>query len=809
MNFNPNTPDTLGLELRPTVEADVVLTSPVNGQSVKFTAQATETIEQCAIFLPTVNELAVWELEVYNVASTPNLGIITTVCLPTQDARNTNAWAQFDDASGNNSVDIWQAIDSYPDVLFRGAGAFFNSGVPIDNDELIYPQYGQSLDYAARFGSVIGVAANKQITSVRLKAYCQEYIDIAFVAGMSITPYLLIAGVPYYADKVAVPEQSGGYLVTAEWNVNPATGCSWVNADLDQFDDLTVGSTSGAGWLVDATGSSNNLATILQAWLEIDTTNDAIDVRYAKGCLEPNQPGWWTFDLVDPTTGVLGWSKTATFDMIATLRRRSAKGRIGWRYLAGDIGASHMESHDIDFQVETQLLRSIGDASGKAFAFILIDDLGNVSQDSQPYASADGDYQFDLGIERDWSRVSTTQTLTQEFTTVGADTYAWVRIMARLESGVATEPLTVKVVNGANVQQGVTITFQPTDLVSPRTEYQMLEGTIGPTALSAATQYRFVIESAAAVDEGWHVQVLSPYPDAAANTPAGAGDATFGGTTDALTVGVTRWEELDAVVTIATQPTAPAGFAGVTTVGTEVCDEFVTLSWTATDVSADAGFFLQYEIDYSSDGGVTWERIREITDELVETTEHHEAKRNTLASYRIRVRRTDYSASDWSATVTATPIMTCCGYILTTDAAPALTYWVDYTGPDNETEPLQRVSMQQYHGRDHSVGHHNLEWQGLTFTRTLVIGSEGIVAGNNTPNATGLTEEEVFANLLAFLPSKGSDIPYICLLDQDGNRWFVSMELGRWMHSGFGNVYMADAKFTTVTDVPFPFDAVV
>jgi hypothetical protein len=802
-NFNPNAPETLGVELRPTVESSVVLTTPVRAAAMQFTATVTENITQASVYLSTVNLFSTWELEIYNVASLGDLETTVTACMPAQDVRNKNAWAQFDDGSGNNSVNIWQAIDSYPDALYRGKGAFFNSGVPIDNNELIYPQYGRSLDYACRFDGVNGASGSKRIVSIKLMAYAQQYIDLAFVAGMRITPYLLIDGVPYYGTPVDAPETAGGKLIEGYWPVNPATGCSWIAEDLDQFDHV-FGGDSGAGWLIDATGSSNNLSTILQGWLEVETTNDLIDQRYAKGCLRPEAPGWWTFDLVSPISGDPFFAKTDDFVMAATLRQRREDGKIGWRYLAGDVDASNFQGRETTFTVEKQLLRSIDDENQRIFALLLINEDNEVSVDSQPYASIDGDRQLDLGIDDDWPAVSAGYTIEQEITTVGADAYGWVRAMVKLDPGPVSEPLTIKLVNGADVQQGTTLTIQPGEVERPGTSYHTVEGSIGAPSLLAATQYRLIFESDAANGLGWRVQTLSAFLEGGTSrVPPGVGAATWGGDVDAAVFNTVRHDEIDLVCTIATQPDPPEGLLADVDDGVVACDEFVTLSWEPTDLTF---WFMRYEIDYSYDAGVTWERIGEITNESVSELEHREAKRNVLGSYRIRVRRLDWSCSEWSDIETATPVMDCCGYVLTSNAAPELTLWADDLGPERTTRPEQRVELQRYYGRNHAGGHHSLEWDGVSFTRTLVLGSEGVVAGNETPDAEAASEDEIYGALTAFLPSKGASLPYVCVLDQNGNRWFCSMDLGLWQHGTPGNVYTADVTFTTVTDVPSPID---
>jgi hypothetical protein len=432
-------------------------------------------------------------------------------------------------------------------------------------------------------------------------------------------------------------------------------------------------------------------------------------------------------------------------------------------------------------------------------AFLLIDDLGNTSDDSQPYAHCNDDDVPALGIDETWTLVNSAQEVWQEITTVGADDYTWVRALVRLEATDADGDLTIRLTNGAGVQTGPTLTIAPDDLVEPRDAWQIVEGPFGGN-IGAATQRQIRCASTATPGSGWRVQVLSPQlVGTLGGPPADVGDATFGGTVDAAWIDGARQEDLDACLIAQTQPDAPADFLA-SAIGETDCVDGVSLSWTATALGAD---FLRYEVDRNDDG--VWRRIANITDESVEAMEDWESLRNATVLYRIRVRRADQAPSDWSSEESAIPTMSCCGYFIATNVDPSLNTWAD-----DDVEGVREYDfnadeeVRYFQGRDYPIQFGGIEKRGLSFETSLLLAAEGGQGGTVQAATPGLA---VFDRIRAFNPSEsGAGLPYVALLTQDGDRIYAALTIKSATRREPGGAYSIVVGVQQVGVVPTPVD---
>lgn len=801
--LNPYYPDTLGIEWAPTIEAATVIDGPAKAAGATLTAQATEDIEAISVFLPDLTRNvgdSGFEVEVYDRANLGSHGLSAAAFVPGSDASNFGTYAFGGFAPAGTNVDTYRGIDSYPAALFSGKGTWPNSGQPIDNDELTFGLFGAAHESSYRFAGIAGTTGTKRITKVTLRARVQMYVFEADRSGLNITPFLLINGVHYWGPASASSgEYPGGRLVEASWTANPESGCSWKASDLDDFD--TGGGASSAGWQVASTGSANKLASILQGWIEVEYTDDAVDPRVAVGCVHPTARGWVHIDLVNPTTGA-PWAKAAGSDYLIVLRRRTGSGSVAWRYLAAEFVPPGPGSVAVAYAPIAQILAAVGDDPlPRTYAWALhIDGSGAVSADSSPYASIDGDIEPTLGIDSPWTLVHAGSSVTQEFTVPGAGPYGWARAVVRQETATVDGDLTLTLLDpvGTPVGAPIVVTSDDLDPTRPRTVWQIIEGSFGSNALTPADQYRIEATSPATSGTGWAVQVLSTYlVGGLTNPPSDIGDATWDGSTDAARITAVRHDELDAAITLATFPDPPADLVADLTIFDD-CREWVTLTWDPTAV-ADGGGFLRYEIDRSDDA-LTWARIAYIGDESETTFDDHEARRERANYYRIRVRRVDHAASDWaSAPDAAIPEMACCGYIITSNVDPEIEVWADDIGPGRTTKPLNKVTYRRFAGRKYQIGFHSLEFAGVSFARRLLLAALGGHGGTVETTTPG---QRTFDPILDLMPSRGAAVPYLCVLSSDGDRWFASMEVGDLVSEGAGGGYIADVTFTEVTDIP-------
>lgn len=809
MTFNPYRPDTLGCEWFPTVESDQFLNSAAVAGAVGFTATADETIDSVRLFVGKLGNLlgSGWEVEVYDRAA---LGVATTsvtAFVPTYTDANHQRGAFYYNAVTNPTgvapVDgnVSDGLNNYPDPLYIGKGIWPNTGGEVFNDRYLFSLLGMGYSALFKFGGISGVATGKRISRVTVAAYTGLFWGYQLIAPCAVTPFVVVGGVRRDGAK-QTNDSMEPMLVTHDWPANPVTGCSWTSDEVDGFDDPGDPSTY-AGWIVDATNNGNNLSVIYQGWLEVETTDDVTDPRLAVGCLHPTRIGWADVPLASPVDGS-PWAKTNGTEYLIVARRRSGEGMIGWRYLDRPAGyAGSMRGRDVRFASDSLILADVSSVEqDRQYALILMD--GSTSSvDSQPYASVDGDLETSLGIDDQWCTVDVDTTVAQAFTTVGADTYSWVRALVRVQAGDTVAPLIVEVTTAGGTPIGSALTVWPDDLVDPKTGWQVVEGDLGAVALSAATSYRIRFTSNATPGSGWQVQTLSPYlAGGLAQPPADVADVTAGGATDFAVIDGITHTELDLAATVATQPDPPAGFTAVA-VDPVPCYQNVTLEWDPTSV-VDGGGFGQYEIERSDTRDPVWRRIREISSESVTTTEVTELRRNVATTFRIRVRRADQSASDWTTATPVTAAMTCCGYVLSSDVLPDLALWADdVSDGERTTTQVNTSTLVQLSGRPYQFAVHDLDYRGVTFTRTLILAALGAQGG--TPE---LTEpgDRTFADLIAWIPSRGGTVPYVAVADQNGDLWLCSVDVSTRRVVAVGGAHMAEVTFVEVTDTPEPID---
>lgn len=808
--FNPNSPSTLGPEWAPSIRAAVGLKSAGISGAFLLHAQATETIDALYVYLSAVANLdddrgSGWEVEVYQAADLGVLGRSVTEHVPTATVFNRDAfaWGAFaPSGTPPGSLDLHLGIDSYPSQLYAGKGTWPNSGQPVDNDEFLFPIYGLGCEAAFRFTGIQGTLTGKRITRVKLAAYVQEYVAKGVQnAGCQITPFLVIDGQRVNGEtETKSGERAGGHYLEVSWWVNPVTKGSWTVDDVEEFD--AAGGTSAAGWSIAPTGSANDLPAILQGWFVIETTDELTDPREAVGVLTDSDArlGWNRISLAAPGGGA--WAKTQGTTYLVLMRRRYGKGSVSWRYLdSGSVPpVEHLTPADVTISPDTGFPAGWSTAGQtKLPAFLLSTSGGTTSVDSQPYAHAGGDEIAALGVDAQWTTVDASQEVWQEFTTVGAGDYTWVRALVRLPGLDADAPLTIRLTDGAGVQTGPTLTVQPSDLVEPRNAWQIIEGQFGGT-VGAATQRQIRCGSTATPGSGWQVQVLSTQlVGTLGGPPSDVGVASFDGTTDAAWIGGVRRVELDACVVAQTQPDAPQGFSAAP-VGETDCIDGIMLSWTPTTLGSE---FLRYEIDRNDDG--EWRRIAEITTESVDALTDWESVRNAPAAYRMRVRRADNAPSVWTDEATATATMGCCGYVLASNLEPALNMWAD-DAVDGEREYDFNADdeVRFFQGRDYPVVFSGLERRGVSFDTTLLLAAEGGRGGTDAATTPGLSE---FDRLRAFTTAEsGAGLPYVAVLTRDGDRIFASLTIKKGLRQEPGGAYSVTVTVREVGVVPTPVD---
>lgn len=314
-----------------------------------------------------------------------------------------------------------------------------------------------------------------------------------------------------------------------------------------------------------------------------------------------------------------------------------------------------------------------------------------------------------------------------------------------------------------------------------------------PTALLAGTTY-YVIAGADAGNNVWGTW----YALLADTWTAGVG--SYRGTTEtAFDFAGVADVSADYFATLATIPDPPVPTASSVPVelpgdGTD-CSldayEGVEVSWV---VSPDALVTVTEVQRYDSLTG-SWDTVAYVEQDTptLEWTDLEPAQ-NIANDYRVRFVRDTGEASEWSATVTATPIAGWCGLVFVSNHDPS--QGVGYTWPTpNEWEfpdADQLVTFPLY-GRDGVAAFLPTETLGDRFTANVIVNAV------TTPATPGRAVFDLLVDL-----SRDSALPYVAVLDENGRRWYAVLAVPSGNRREPGALYVAPVQVTTVSLTPAP-----
>lgn len=816
-NYNPDTPCALGVQWQPTRELALTMRGELEAYGFVLNSSATETIERIQLGLIGIRDPlqeAGIELEIYSLGTYPDVDISTATFRPGEDVF-------VDEVHGWNGASRDDVGPFYVYINEAAPVPDNYQGRAIPDRDFLFPIFGGAMEYSCRFAGLTGAYSSEMITSLTLYTLVSELVAKKLVTGATFVPYLELNGTRHMADqKTVVGERPGGWLIKSQWTYNPETGCSWKVADLEDFDDSVVGAAGSFGWVVKATGSANNLPCIFQSYLTIESL--ATDPRLATGCLFPSQTaprffGWNTVDLFQ-LDGTPDWPKVNGQDYLFVIRRRNGEGYGIQRVLVDDdmrLIEPDWHRRRIGLSQRTLTVLTVKDANDDTITnqvpALIMETGAGVSLDSQPYLSIDDDGGPGAPFDNDWTRVHSGQELQQEITTPGAGTeYAYFKTLVAVEDVEPADDLIVDLIApGPVILQTITITYQ--DLQSPQTLFQTFETLFGPEILGAGQFILHFHSAGSTPGEGWRVQVVSTLLQSELGGPvAGSEEATFNSDVDALTVGATRYVELDAVASIHTIPDPPEDFAVTVVDGGHPagCWEFVRINWSQGAISDCSLGLLRFDIERSTDGGVTWKRMAAPTNIAVEEFDDYEAPRNKESSYRMRARRQDGAFSVWTTPIAVTPQMTCCGFLLTTNESPDRSLWFTDVGQRSWTHG-PTPELQRYFGRHHGVAWGSLEEDGDAFTLNLLVGAEGGLVGTQ-PVPTADVGRQAFQDLLILAsaevdPTTGAKFTpsYVAVCDEKGNVWYASLSVTDTTYDALsGDTHTARVLVREVTDEP-------
>ena len=206
----------------------------------------------------------------------------------------------------------------------------------------------------------------------------------------------------------------------------------------------------------------------------------------------------------------------------------------------------------------------------------------------------------------------------------------------------------------------------------------------------------------------------------------------------------------------------------------------------------------------------TWKTIMKATNQGLLTFNDYEARVAILTSYRIRKVNVLEFAGPWSATFSSTiaaPGVTATSvgandhvWIFTTNSvqsgASNLAYCLGWEGEVHESFNFPEAAGQTFqtmYGRDYVTAFRPTERGGTNFSRNLLVQAAAI-------------SPETLEDFTSLRNMAWVNVPFICLRDEDGNRWFANVSVPNGDVQRDRRLYMAPVAIVEVTDTPTPVD---
>lgn len=220
--------------------------------------------------------------------------------------------------------------------------------------------------------------------------------------------------------------------------------------------------------------------------------------------------------------------------------------------------------------------------------------------------------------------------------------------------------------------------------------------------------------------------------------------------------------------------------------------------------------FGSYEIQRMDTVDTDWQTIMLATDPAQVVFNDYEARVGILTSYRIRSVNLYDFVGPWSSTVTNT--ITTPGvvgkligpdtYVLMFSSnerqsgAINLAYAQAFEGDVEENFSFPEAGftqLQAMYDRDYFTAFRPLERGGDQFIRNILVQAAAI-------------PPETLADFVSLRDMAWDTVPYVCVRDEDGNKWLATVVVptGKVVH--FRKLYMAEVRIIETTDTPSPVD---
>lgn len=714
-----------------------------------------------------------------------------------------------------SAANLWQSIDEWPpdytDYVLWGT----NASVDFQFASAAYSGGGRILHVALELVDRWGISA----------------IGTATDAARRLVVSVVIGGTAYNAVAKVMPNNaadgSTGRTLWTLGEINPSTTLPWTAADIALFDSTTefrlARQTADAG-------------QVQVAAARLVIIRETAERRLAVGRVTANELGTtertWSSEIVlRSPAGVVNWSKASATTYAVTLRQadlgpdlnpaspntllcslvEAASGEspaaVQALALTGSIPTVFL---DANASLTSPQLSTDAAVPGQLLPLLFRTTAPATSADGQPYATVEP------------VPVYTGSGSTQgEITSTVADDFKSLLLVCGYDLAPPSAPL---LVNVRRRSDNVSVAQLVLDHADPQVTATggvgagaVCELTTDPEALFplAITQYYLDFTSTTPAANRWVVGLLAGVGTGGSPlTNADIDPATFGGATDvADPIGGVAASALDFApgdfAALLTAPVdAPGSFAATADVdpieapGDCALDgvPFVELTWTGPSpaLGADFGY---YQLQRLGTDGSTWEDIAVITDEDVVEFADYEGRLGVEECYRARTFRSDGASSFWTDTECATAPTAGCGYTFTTNEAPELNVaYADVYDRVAEREyafaEADEVVLRTMLGRDYHVAFRPLAHRGVAFSRLLLIGAlTAPVAGVGPPAVDALRQ-------LA-----RATVSYVCVRDNDGNRWYGSIAVPSLTARQPAQLHRATLRFVETTATPSAPDA--
>ena len=234
---------------------------------------------------------------------------------------------------------------------------------------------------------------------------------------------------------------------------------------------------------------------------------------------------------------------------------------------------------------------------------------------------------------------------------------------------------------------------------------------------------------------------------------------------------------------------------------------YANISWTSV-TSIPASGFGAYELQ-RSDPYTDWATIALITDRAASGFADYELRVGIETSYRIRALNIYDFEGGWSSEVTITLASpgvsgSCLDdahvLIFTSNVSQEGDYnlayssvWEGTVTEDFAFPEAGFTQLQAMYNRDYFVAFRPDERGGDVFTRTVLVQAAAI----SPLTLSGFTQLSDMA---------WADLPYVCVRDEEGNRWFANVSVPGGRVQLNRSIYMSTLTITQVTDTPTPVD---